>query len=112
MSNYYVSNCCGAEVDCINIETNEGRCLKCLEPCELEVIEDEYEPKAKKPKMGGKELLFWWAVYCFNVVMLGWIIGLGFTVEDAISRFFVWIYFVTYLALFASVGLRLIRNEK
>lgn len=40
MSNYYVSNCCGAEVSEIDIKSNTGRCLDCKEMCELEAVID------------------------------------------------------------------------
>jgi len=40
MSNYYISNCCGAKVSEIDEESGIGRCLNCLEMCELEVLSD------------------------------------------------------------------------
>lgn len=41
MSNYYVSNCCGAEVEYLDIENENGICSKCHEGCGIEVIIDE-----------------------------------------------------------------------
>jgi len=41
MSNYYVSNCCSAQVTDIDISANIGRCCDCKEMCELVAEIDE-----------------------------------------------------------------------
>jgi hypothetical protein len=43
MSNYYLSNCCYAEVSEVDPDTKVGRCLKCGEMCEAVVEEDVEE---------------------------------------------------------------------
>jgi len=44
MSNYYISNCCGADVKEIFNEY-EGVCMNCDEPCGLEAVIDEDTPQ-------------------------------------------------------------------
>lgn len=41
MSNYYISNCCQAQVEITNIEDETGICLDCKEQCELEAVIDD-----------------------------------------------------------------------
>ncbi len=39
MSNYYVSNCCGAQCSYIDTENEQGVCNDCKEHCGLILIE-------------------------------------------------------------------------
>ena len=42
MSNYYISNCCSAQVSYLDVDNLQGLCNDCKEPCGLvEVVEDE-----------------------------------------------------------------------
>lgn len=41
MSNYYISNCCSAQVTEIDIKAELGRCYKCKEMCEIIAVTDD-----------------------------------------------------------------------